>query len=152
MGNSDSSYDSDDSALQSLFDKSITYTNGRYEVGWPWKPDYDLPDNYQLTKGRLTSHHCRLRRDTDMLGRYDDILQKQLKASIIEVVPQDTDSTKRHYLPHHSVSFPGSATTKLRIVYDGSAKTNKANRSWITYCWTSFSISDWKLGPSGRSR
>ena len=129
IGISDSPYDSDDAAAQSLFDKSITHMNGRYEVGWPWKPGHDLPDNYQLAKGRLTSLLRRLRRDTDTLGRYDDIIQKQLKAGIIEVVPQDTDSTKRHYLPHHSVSSPGSVTTKLRIVYDGSAKTNEANSS-----------------------
>ena len=81
--------------------------------------------------GCLTSLLRCLRRDTDTLGRYDDIIQKQLKAGIIEVdiVPQDTDSTKRHYLPHHSVCSPGSATTKLRNVYDGSAKTNEANSS-----------------------
>ena len=129
IGISDSPYDSDDAAAQSLFDKSITHMNGRYEVGWPWKPDHDLPDNYQLAKGRLTSLLRRLRRDTYTLGRYDDIIQKQLKSGIIEAVPQDTDSTKRHYLPHHSVSSPGSVTTKLRIVYDGSAKTNEANSS-----------------------
>ena len=98
-------------------------------MAWPWKPDHDLPDNYQLAKGRLTSLLRRRRRDTDTLGRYDDIIQKQLKAGIIEVVPPDTDSTKRHNLPHHSVSSPGSVTTKLRIVYDRSAKTNEANSS-----------------------
>ena len=129
IGISDSPYDSDDAAAQSLFDKSIAHTDGRYEVGWPWKPDHDLPDNYQLAKGRLTSLLRRLRRDPDTLEKYDEVIQKQLKAGIIEVVPQDTDSTKCHYLPHHSVSSPGSATTKLRIVYDGSAKTNAANSS-----------------------
>ena len=129
IGISDSPYDSNDAVAQSLFNKSITHTNGHYEVGWPWKPDHDLPDNYQLAKGHLTSLLRRLRRDTDTLGRYDDIIQKQLKSGIIEVVPQDTESTKRHYLPHHSVSSPGSATTKLRIVYDGSAKNNEANSS-----------------------
>ena len=45
IGISDSPYGSDDAAAQSLFDKSITHRNGRYEVGWPWKPDHPFQRN-----------------------------------------------------------------------------------------------------------
>ena len=59
----DSPHISDDETAQALFSKSVTFENGRYNVSWPWKPDRELPDNYMLAKGRLTSLIRRLRRD-----------------------------------------------------------------------------------------
>ena len=109
--------------------KAVTFENGRYNVSWPWKPDRELPDNYMLAKGRLTSLIRRLRRDPDMLKRYDDVIQDQLTKGIIEEAPPVQSSHRLHYLPHHHVISPSSTTTKLRIVYYGSAKTTKSNNS-----------------------
>ena len=125
----DSPHISDDETAQALFSKSVTFENGRYNVSWPWKPDRELPDNYMLAKGRLTSLVRRLRRDPDMLKRYDDVIQDQLTKGIIEEAPPVQSSHRLHYLPHHHVISPSSTTTKLRIVYDGSAKTTKSNNS-----------------------
>ena len=37
----------------------------------------------------------------------------------IDCLPEDS-----FYIPHHCVENPDSTTTKLRVVFDGSAKTN----------------------------
>ena len=53
------------------------------------------------------------------------IIQDQLSAGIIETVSESSlteSSCHIHYLPHHAVIKQGRQTTKIRIVYDGSAK------------------------------
>ena len=129
IGITDSPHSSDDDTAHALFQQSVSRDDGRYMVSWPWKPNHDLPDNYTLAKGRLTSLLRRLRREPDTLHAYDQVLQDQQTKGIIEKVPPVSGSHRRHYLPHHHVVSPGSATTKLRIVYDGSAKTDKSNNS-----------------------
>ena len=48
----------------------------------------------------------------------------------MEVVPdEDCTNTLKHYIAHHEVLTPEKTTTKLRIVFDASAKTRKKNQS-----------------------
>lgn len=64
------------------------------------------------------------------MTQYDDIIKDQLRRGIIEKVPQDNQATNRlHYIPHHCVIDPTRTATKVRIVYDASARTKKRNKS-----------------------
>ena len=58
------------------------------------------------------------------LQDYNKIIRDQLQTGIIEEVElsNNSKSPSVHYLPHHGVVCQGSQTTKLRIVYDGSAR------------------------------
>ena len=62
----------------------------------------------------------------ELLQEYNQIIQQQIRDGIVETVPDDeienTDSESFHYLPHHGVVRRDRGITKLRIIYDGSAK------------------------------
>ena len=60
------------------------------------------------------------------MSQYDEIIQQQLDSGIVEIVDEDEpppgvgDVT---YIPHRAVVRPDKITTKLRVVYDCSAKS-----------------------------
>ena len=115
-------------AEEDPFLERLQFRRGRYEVHLPWK-DYDvaIPDHFDLCLNRLRLLHTRLLKSPELLERYHATIQEQLKKGIVEVVEDSRDAaagnTPVHYLPHHGVLRHDKQTTKLRVVYDGSAKT-----------------------------
>lgn len=122
----------DDKALQ-MFSDSVEFKDQRYFVSWPWKDDCAiLPSNFVQALSRLRAVVNRLKQNPKLFKQYQDIITQQLNNNIIERV--DDDNTKRrttmvHYLPHHAVMTPSKTTTKIRIVYDGSAKPKSTDKS-----------------------
>ena len=107
---------------------NVRHNGQRYEVVLPFKGDcLPIPDNYNLCYNRLKSMHFKLSKTPDILREYENIIQEQLAAGIIENIPnqsfEDLNNEDVHYLPHHGVIRKNRETTKLRIVYDGSAKS-----------------------------
>ena len=68
----------------------------------------------------------RLRQNPEQLLQYDAIISDQIRQGIVEAVkdPAQFEGGKLHYLPHHPVVQLDKDTTKLRIVYDASAKVD----------------------------
>ena len=109
------------------FEEKISFQNSRYEVHLPWKmPHPPLPDNYELSLKRLSNLLKRLNQDPEVLREYDSVIREQLRRGIVEVVekPDEGEVGKTHYLPHHAVIRRDKTSTKLRVVYDASAKSN----------------------------
>ncbi|XP_046858717.1 uncharacterized protein LOC124452177 [Xenia sp. Carnegie-2017] len=125
------SFDSENSPEEQDFVRNIRFTGTRYEVGLPWKNDHgQIDDDYELCHNRLRSVHQKLLKDPQNLEEYNNSITEQLAAGIVERVPaSDKDRGKIHYLPHQCVIRKDKATTKLRVVYDGSATTNLRNSS-----------------------
>ena len=116
----------EEKTLYDDFTSNVAFQDGRYKVSLPWKEFHDpLPDNYQLSLKRLRGLLCRLKQDPIILKEYDRTIKDQLDKGIIEVVPMGKPIPHRvHYLPHHAVVRQDKTTTKLRIVYDASAKSD----------------------------
>ena len=108
------------------FEERIKFRDGRYEVALPWKdPHPTLPTNYHLCLNRLNGLYRRLRQTPALLKEYDTTIQNQVRQGIVQRVdePEATKGDNVHYLPHHAVIRQDKETTKLRIVYDASAKS-----------------------------
>ena len=109
------------------FEEKTTFDNNRSEVHLPWKvPHPPLPDNYVLSVKRLNNLLKRLNQDSEVLKEYDSVIKEQLWKGIVEVVerPGEGEVGKTHYLPHHAVIRRDKTTTKLRVVYDASARSD----------------------------
>ena len=116
---------------QQRFVDNIRLNGTRYEVGLPWKSNHrTIDDDYELCRNRLRSLHQQLLKDPKHLKEYNRNIQEQLAMGIVEEVPPSSNGQKNiHYLPHHCVIRKDKVTTKLRVVYDGSAKTEARNYS-----------------------
>ena len=130
IGINDCPVELEDNIALNKFKETLRYENGRYTVAWPWKDEKpDLPGNRALALGRLKSLIRRMKDNPDLVQKYDEIIEDQLKQGVVEKVRMESKDTIKHYIPHHAVINPTKATTKVRIVYDASAKTKSGNKS-----------------------
>ncbi|CAR98655.1 Protein CBG26128 [Caenorhabditis briggsae] len=107
-------------------------TDGRFILRLPYidKSNTQLPSNRALAFGRLQGILRKLRSDPELLQKYDNIFAEQLKFGFIELVDENTaDGPIVQYLGHHPVFKQDSKSTKIRIVFDGSAKSSKSAHS-----------------------
>ena len=112
------------------FENDISFIDGRYSVKLPWKQGHEpLPSNYANSLSRMKGQIKRLKRETEVLEEYDSIIKDQLRSGVIERVAELEGACKVHYLPHQAVIRKDAETTKLRIVYDASAKEGKNGTS-----------------------
>ena len=102
------------------------YLNGenRYEAKLPFRENHPfLHDHFSLCEKRLKTLHSKLKNDTVLLKRYNDIFVEQREMGIIEEAPDTGSPGSCHYIPHHPVIREDKNTSKIRIVFDASAKS-----------------------------
>ena len=111
------------------FLRGIEFIDGHYQIPLPWKRDIaDIPDRFSLSFNRLKLLQCRLLKRPELLREYDNVIKDQLAKGIVESVNQavlnaaNDNCNPIHYLPHHAIVRQDRQTTKIRVVYDGSAK------------------------------
>ena len=81
-----------------------------------------LPNNMSLAKKRLVSNERKLLKDKEVAVAYQQVLDDYLDKKYIHPVPPDEHKPECEWLlPPCPVVRPEKATTKVRIVFDGSA-------------------------------
>lgn len=123
-GPCDDVYDASDPVLDD-FNSSIQYVQGRYKVKIPWKANKEqLMDNRQAAEKRLVSLERKLAQNPQLLADYDSALGRLESAGVVSEVPPEQVETAdiTYYMPHRPVVKPSSLTTKIRPVFDASAK------------------------------
>ena len=101
---------------------------GWYETGLPWRGNHpELPTNKQGSIRRLSSLTRKLQR-INLTDEYDAIIREQLQNNVVEVAPEEIMG-KEFYIPHKAVIRETAETTKMRIVYDASARATPESPS-----------------------
>ncbi|XP_058827202.1 uncharacterized protein LOC131687165 [Topomyia yanbarensis] len=115
-------------------------STGRYTVRIPRHPDFDtmLGESKSSALRRFKLLERRLERDTRLKVEYHRFMQEYITLGHMRLLqPSEQSANKCLYLPHHPVIKHSSTTTKVRVVFDGSAKTS-----------TGFSLNDaLRVGP-----
>ena len=94
-----------------------------YRVGVPWKTnDAALPDNYEMALSRLENTEKRLKKSPEVPYAYNKCIEQYIEKGYVTKVQEHDRSLSRWYLPHFPVLRPDKDTTKVRIVFDASAK------------------------------
>ena len=103
----------------------------RYQVSLPWKNESfePLTSDYEMCKNRLNSLYRKLKGQPDLLIQYDRIFKDQLAEGVIERASPEENTGNTHFLCHFGVIRNERETTKLRVVFDGSAKSLQSNTS-----------------------
>lgn len=99
-------------------------TFGRYTVRLPFKDDSEpkFEGSRDVALRRFHAMERRLSRDPDLQKEYANFMTDYLDAGHMSLVPGNELSQGKYYIPHHCVLRPDSATTRLRVVFDASAK------------------------------
>eukprot|EP00795_Rhopilema_esculentum_P003689 gene3689-14952_t len=114
----------DEKAALEKAENSFRFIDGRYEVGVPWKEDsYRMVNNHKMAMKRLQNTEKRLLKNPDVMKAYDEVIDQYLDKGYIRKVPvSEKQPDSKWYLPHFAILKPNKATTKIRIVFDASAK------------------------------
>jgi hypothetical protein len=92
-----------------------------YTTGLPWKGNHPpLPKNEKGSLRRLTSLQNRLVKK-GLFEQYNAIIEDQKEQGIVEEAPTKLEN-REFYIPHKEVVREGATSTKLRVVYDASAR------------------------------
>ena len=112
------------------FMDNISFNGAKCSVKLPWKEGHDtLHSNYELSLSRMKSQIRKLRKEPEVLEEYNAVMKEQLDSGVIETVTQLEKAEQVHYIPHLVVVCREASTTKVRVVYDASAKIGKEGTS-----------------------
>ena len=120
--------------------KNTTYRDklGRFVVELPKNEKIqNLGESIILAKSRFKCLEKRFNKNPELFLKYKQFLQEYLDLNHMSKVEFKDIQNPRYFLPHHPVFKADSSTTKLRVVFDASARSS-----------TNFSLNDCLLnGP-----
>lgn len=98
---------------------------GRFIVKIPFKESVSkLGNSKDMAIKRFYSLERRLVQNPELKVEYSHFMSEYEKLGHMSEVVNDTEIESGYYLPHHAVIKTASLTTKCRVVFDASAKTD----------------------------
>ncbi|XP_024872942.1 uncharacterized protein LOC112455328 [Temnothorax curvispinosus] len=101
-------------------------STGRYTVRLTLKSSLDtLGDSYLTAHRCLKSLQTRLSRDDNYRRLYHQFMTEYRELNHMKKASPVSSQQTQYYLPHHGVLRPDSATTTLRVVFNGSSASTR---------------------------
>ncbi|XP_061394371.1 uncharacterized protein LOC133329930, partial [Musca vetustissima] len=102
-----------------------TDQNGRFIVSLPFQESPTaLGKSHAMAYNRFMSLERRLLQKEDIRSQYIKFMREYEQLGHMQKIDVCTVSNPKYFIPHHCVLKPDSTTTKLRVVFDASAKTS----------------------------
>ncbi|XP_050528192.1 uncharacterized protein LOC126898294 [Daktulosphaira vitifoliae] len=117
----------DDKMAEQIYQETTTrVSSGRFMVTIPFRtPRPILGDSKSIALRRFKFLEARLNNNQTLRDQYINFMKDYLTAGHMELVPLAEIATAHaYYIPHHCVLRPDSNTTKLRVVFNASARTS----------------------------
>ncbi|KAL0838691.1 hypothetical protein ABMA28_016761 [Loxostege sticticalis] len=104
---------------------TIRQEDGKYKVRLPLKPNHqdNLGESKHKAIGQFYSLEQKLNKQPEIAQDYKTFINEYLELGHMKPATA-SDSAIQCYLPHHCVTRLESSTTKLRVVFNASAKTS----------------------------
>ncbi|CAB4011187.1 Hypothetical predicted protein [Paramuricea clavata] len=93
-----------------------------------------LDTNEQQSRTRLQNVDRKLDKTPELKREYNNIISEQLSQGGVEVAPDTSTGDRVYYMPHKPVVRQNATTTKVRMVFDASAKPNASADSIDKIC------------------
>ncbi|XP_063228908.1 uncharacterized protein LOC134534376 [Bacillus rossius redtenbacheri] len=100
--------------------------NGRYSVALPFKePSPNFEESRVQALKRFHYLERKMNKNPHFKASYVEFMSDYVDQGHMSMVQEPQLTTPSFYIPHHGVLKPDSSTTKLRVVFDASAKDSK---------------------------
>ena len=125
-------FSKEEEACEQHFVNTTKHQDNLFIVSLPFKQDCQLGERLDQANRRFKALEKRLGSDPELKSRYKSFIHQLVETGHMEEVPANEtrcEDSKSFYLPHHCVFKDDSTTTKLRVVFDGSATGKSLNDS-----------------------
>ncbi|KAH3693016.1 hypothetical protein DPMN_193353 [Dreissena polymorpha] len=119
------SFSIEDQKVIKQTEETMIVNNDHYEVNIPWRKNpAELPNNRKMAERRLKLVKQKIEKDPFVAETYNRTIEKYVEKGYLRKVSESEaqDKLNKWYLPHFPVVKPERETTKVRIVFDASAK------------------------------
>ncbi|XP_017762447.1 PREDICTED: uncharacterized protein LOC108552425 [Eufriesea mexicana] len=122
-GSNEQHLTAEEQAAEDHFQRNTTRSSdGRYTVALPFKNTIkSLGDSKQIALKRFHTLETRLAKDPELKTQYESIMEDYVRLGHMTL---SHDTQPGVYLPHHAVIKASSQATKIRVVFDASARSS----------------------------
>ncbi|XP_025833280.1 uncharacterized protein LOC112905329 [Agrilus planipennis] len=113
-------------ACETHFQNSLSRDDsGRYVVRLPFNANQNkLGNTYNSALKRFYSLEKRLTHNSNLRHEYCEFMNEYISLGHMSNITHSANKNSGYYLPHHAVVKETSTTTKVRVVFDGSLKSD----------------------------